>query len=142
MKNRILALVGLALFAAVSASAQNQPLAQVNVPFAFEFGSQQMPAGQYSIKHLNGTYNVIVLQGPGGANVNAMVRDEDAKTVPHQGYILFHQIGNRYFFAGIWSKGERAGQAIYPGSAEKEAMKSLNRTSSLTTLALNTIPAR
>jgi hypothetical protein len=50
MKNRILAIVGLALLAAVSASAQNIYTSPLKVPFAFMVGNKTMPAADYTVQ--------------------------------------------------------------------------------------------
>ena len=142
MKNRILALVGLALFAAVSASAQNPNTIEVNVPFAFHAGNQQMPAGHYLIEPVSAGSHLLALRGPGKAFGNVMTHPETAKTVPAQGFVAFHKIGERYFLAGLWSAGEDGGVECYPSRAEKEALEALRRDETLTTLALNTVPAR
>jgi hypothetical protein len=141
MKNRILAIVGLALLATVSASAQSTPIVQVNVPFAFQVGNQQMPPGTYLISKKDvGLYDLRGVDN--NASTFVSTRPATAKTVSTTGYVLFDRIGARYFLAGIWSAGSKEGAHCFPNQAEKEALESLHQTSSLTTLALNTIPTR
>jgi hypothetical protein len=138
MKNRILVLVGLALLAGVSAYAQNQETVRVDVPFAFRTGNQLLPAGRYEIQHMN--RNVVRLQGPGGVAGAAMVHLALAQTAPKEGYILFRQIGNRYFLGEIWSQGQADGDAIAPGPAEREALAALKSDNDSKRVALNTVP--
>jgi hypothetical protein len=138
MKNRILAFVGLALLAAVSAHAQNQETVHVDVPFAFQAGSQELPAGRYEIKHINRF--IVRMQGPGGVAGAVMVHLSTTNTAPAMGSIVFHQIGNRYFLAEIWSQGETNGDAIVPGRAENEALAALKAEHDSKRVALNTVP--
>ncbi|MGD0347928.1 MAG: hypothetical protein ABSA85_14295 [Terracidiphilus sp.] len=140
MKNRILAIVGLALLAAVSASAQNTPVAQVNVPFAFRAGNQQMPAGIYVISKNSFLFKLRGVDIDASALVPT--HPATAKTASTAGYVLFDRIEGRYFLAGIWPAGSNEGARCYPNQAEKEALESLHQTSSPTTLALNTSSAR
>ena len=140
MKTQIVAILGLALLAAVSASAQNTPVAQVNVPFAFRAGNQQMPAGIYVISKNSFLFKLRGVDNDAGTFIPTY--PATAKTVSATGYVLFDSIGGRYFLAGIWPAGSDEGARCYPSQAEKEVLESLRQTSSLTTLALNTIPAR
>jgi hypothetical protein len=141
MKNRILAIVGLALLAAVSASAQSTSTVRVSVPFAFQVGNQDMPAGTYLIsKKDRGLYDLRGVDND--ASVLISTHPAAAKTVSTSGYVLFDRIGARYFLAGLWSAGRNEGQHCFPTQAEKEALESLHQTSSATTLAVNTSPAR
>jgi len=140
MRNRILAIVGLALLAAVSASAQIPQTADVNVPFDFQAGDWHMPAGTYHISR-PGTL-LFSLRGPGNVSAYVVTHRETAKTVADQGYLLFHEIGGHYYLGGIWSAGSADGMECFPGKAEKEALKSSNPRPSFTTLALSTVPAR
>jgi hypothetical protein len=50
MKNRILAIVGLALLAAVSASAQDSHTNPFKVPFPFVVGETTLPAATYTVR--------------------------------------------------------------------------------------------
>jgi hypothetical protein len=140
MKNRILALVGLALLAAASASAQNIKTIAVNVPFAFQAGDRHMPAGAYLIEHPSST--VFILRGPGAAGAIVSTYPEAVKAVPSQAFVTFHRVGDRYFLGGFWKAGNDNGMECYPSRAEKEALEALRRDETLTTLALNIVPAR
>lgn len=140
MKNRILAIVGLALFAAGSASAQSTSTLRVSVPFAFQVGHQHMPAGTYSISKYSLEFELRGVDNH--ANAFILTHPAAAKTPATNGYVLFDRIGSRYFLAGIWPAGSKEGAHCFPTQAEKEALQSLNQTSSFTTLALNTVPTR
>lgn len=139
MKNRILAVVGLALISVISAHAQNQNAFQVNVPFPFEAGNHLMPAGRYVVKHIN--REVVRLQGPGGVAGAAMVHLTISQKAPNHGSVVFRQVGNRFFLAEIWSGGQTNGEVIFPGQAENEAMAALKSGHELKQVALNILPA-
>jgi hypothetical protein len=139
MKNRILALVGLALLAAGSAYSQNQETFQVDVPFAFQAGSHTLPAGRYEVRHVN--RDVVRLEGPGGAAGVVMIHLAIAPKAPASGNMVFHQIGNRYFLAELWSQNETNGDAVVSTRAEREALAALKSDQGLKQVALNAIPA-
>ncbi len=141
MKNRILALVGLALLAAVSASAQTPTTVEFNVPFAFQVGNQHMPAGLYLIKPAGFGSSALILRGPGQATA-VMTHSAIASTIPAQGIVTFHKIEDSYFLEGFWTAGSKDGIKCTPSEAEKEILASRHQDSNLTTVALNTIPVR
>jgi len=140
MKNRILALVGLALLGAVSASAQN-PSVRANVPFAFQVGNEHMPAGLYLIKPVVPGSFALILLGPSKTTM-IMTHTASVPTVSDQGSVTFHKIGDRYYLEGLWAAGANTGVECYPSRAEKEILESSKQDSNLITLALNTFPAR
>jgi hypothetical protein len=141
MKNQIIAIVGLALLAAVPAFAQSIPTVRVDVPFAFQAGDRPMPAGTYMLREQ--AQGLVNLRRE-GTNAGAFISTHPAtaKTASTKPYVLFDQIGDRYFLAGVWSAGSKDGARSFPSRHEKEALQSLNQASSLTTLAINTIPER
>jgi hypothetical protein len=69
MKTQIAATLGLALLAAVSASAQNTETNQIKVPFAFMAGNKILPAAEYRVQ-VNPSTGVVTLFNPAGAVVS------------------------------------------------------------------------
>jgi len=140
MKNRILAIVGVALLAAVSASAQYSQATRVKVPFSFQAGDQHMPAGMYLITQPS--TDVIRLDGPSTVGVIFLTHQERARKAHDKACVTFHRVGERYFLKGIWSANERDGMELYPSRAEKETLEATIHPPNLTTVALNSEPER
>jgi hypothetical protein len=71
MKNRILAILGLTLLAAVPALAQNTNPTRFKVPFSFQMGERTFPAGVYSVEYNHQT-KMVLLQAYNTGGVIAM----------------------------------------------------------------------
>jgi hypothetical protein len=112
----------------------------VYVPFLFQVGNQQMPAGLYRIDHE--ASSLFLLRGASRSGM-MLTHPAASKTVAAQGSIAFRRIGNTYFLEGLRSAGEDNEMKCYESRAEKELLQgSKNQPASVTTLALNSSPQR
>ena len=97
--HRILALATLAATAflsqALHAQVNTYP-SRVNVPFAFNCGSQHFYPGIYTIRMVNS--NVLSVSNLSEAGM-VMVQSDPGTSGPAQGYLTFRRYGNRYFLA-------------------------------------------
>ena len=76
--------------------------AKVNVPFAFEVGKTQLPAGQYVITRINA--DMLLVRGD-SAHALVMVNHEEASGPTQRGKIVFVRYGEKYFMHELWSPG-------------------------------------
>jgi hypothetical protein len=107
-------------------SQTQETIARVNVPFAFECGSQHYPAGIYNISRLSNT--VLLISGPSRIGL-AMMRPDVTVLPAKTGRALFGVSGNQHFFHQIWSTGSTTLVTFYASKAEQRVR-----------LAPNTIP--
>ncbi|HKY42634.1 MAG TPA: hypothetical protein VJM50_06035 [Pyrinomonadaceae bacterium] len=124
MKRRIfLAIIVLAGAFTVNAQAQTAgaQIAVANIPFAFNVGNKNLPAGKYTISVLNSTSDRKVLQirsNSGGSSAmiqtNSVIGNtsDDAK-------LVFERYGDRYFFARAQMAGEPTSFAALKTSAQR-----------------------
>jgi len=128
------------LVSAQPASAQSgTALAEVNIPFAFQTGTQTLPAGLYRIDRESN--HLILLRGPGKAEGFVEMHDAIKTRVPDHGYMVFDRYGNKYFLRQIWTAGETNGLECSKSRAEKETLQATNNQSPTSTeLALNAVP--
>jgi hypothetical protein len=121
------------------ASAQGStPLAQVNIPFAFQTTNQTLPAGTYRIGLSD---HVVRLQGPGQAGGFVMSQDAIKNHAPDHGYLVFDRYGDKYYLRQIWTAGNTVGIECPKGRAEKENQVAKNQQPPTSVeLALNSIP--
>ena len=121
--NILLAIIVLA--GAFTASAQAQTagaqIAVANIPFSFNVGNKNLPAGKYTISVLNPTSDRRVLQirstnGRSSAMIqtNSVIGNtsDDAK-------LVFQLYGDRYFFAQAQMAGESTSLAAIKSSAQR-----------------------
>jgi hypothetical protein len=75
----------------------------VNVPFAFENGSQHFTAGPYTIRM--GSQNMLMIRGKSRAGFAMTLFDEDShpsKTTK----VVFRRYGDQYFLYEVWIEGD------------------------------------
>ena len=131
-----------AFASAASASAQTgTTMVQVNIPFAFQAGSQQLPAGKYQISRE--TAHIIELRSTGKAAIFVMTNSAVKLHPADHGSVVFGHYGNKYFLRQIWTAGNSDGVECPKSRAEKEALLAMTKQDGTPTeLALNTEPLR
>lgn len=128
-----------------AAAQSSSTVAEANIPFAFQAGNQQMPAGQYRI--VRESTSLILLQGPSHADDFIVMHDATSLKVPSKGKIVFHRYGDKYFLSQIWTAGNPDGLESSKCQAEKAAMKETrlaknDSAPSQVEVALNVAPQR
>jgi hypothetical protein len=127
----------------LTAKAQSGTLIGIaNVPFAFQVGSLEMPAGVYEI-HRAST-NVLTLKGKANREtVFMLVHATETRKAQDQGNLVFHRFGDTYFMGQIWEAGVNFGAECTKSQAEKEIARAENRPAAgLTQVAFNSTPRR
>jgi hypothetical protein len=107
-----------------SASAQDSTaLAQVTIPFAFQTGSQTLPAGMYRIDRSG---YLVRLQGPAQAGGYLVMHVAIKSHAADHGTIVFDRSGDKYFLRQIWTAGNTDGLECSKSRAEKESLQAQN----------------
>jgi hypothetical protein len=88
----------------------------VNVPFAFQNGSQHLAAGRYTIRLEE--QNVLVIQGETGAGLALVLFDEYSRP-SNTTKVVFLRYGDQYFLQQVWVEGETRRTYCLPTKAEK-----------------------
>ena len=120
MTTRIRILLGsILLLMAAMASAQTVQRVTVTVPFSFVAGSNNLPAGNYTIE-LNHEKDTMILRSEdrSGNNVVMLANNSERAANRNQSYAIFQRYGSHYFLAEVWREG--AGQTLIPGKLERE----------------------
>jgi hypothetical protein len=124
MKRKVynaIALVVLIGSTALAAQAQSSGRTQLiaNIPFDFNVGNKNLPAGEYTLVQVNPTSDKAVLQirsrdGSAGVLVQMTATRGPAEK---SAKLIFNRYGDNYFFAQAWIDGDRDGlQAPAPRS--------------------------
>jgi hypothetical protein len=151
MKNtRLTSILGSSLIAGVLAigslastqfaSAQSPtPLAEVNIPFAFQTTNQSLPAGKYRIDLESN--HLIRLQGPRQAGGFVMSHNAMKTHASERGTVVFDRYGDKYYLRQIWTAGSIYGLECPKSRAEKESMLAKNKQAPDSfELAFNSVP--
>jgi hypothetical protein len=128
-----------------AAAQSSSTVAQANIPFAFQAGNEQMPAGQYRV--VRESTSLVLLSGPSHAEDFIVMHAAISLKAPSNGKIVFHRYGDKYYLSQIWTAGETTGLEATKCRAEKESMKQTrvaknDSAPSLAEVALNTPPQR
>lgn len=134
MKNQIVksaATLCLFLMLGIAASAQTSRELTVTVPFDFNVGRTEMPAGTYSVYRLNNFsgegYMLRSTDCREAVIFNAkMVQGAEAMSVNR---LEFRQYGDKYFLARVWPAGAITGRELLKARTERRMARiSTNRT--------------
>jgi hypothetical protein len=122
------------------AVAQEQAVV-AQIPFAFQNGSQHLPAGKYRIDLTSEP--LLLLRGTGAHSAGfVMTIPKIASKPPQRGKVVFHRYGDRYFLSEVWIGGESTGRICVQSRAEKHLQIAQNAPAATNAeLALNA-PAR
>jgi len=121
------------------ASAQSSsPVAEVNIPFAFQTPTQTLPAGKYRVVLESG--HMVRLQGYSVGGF-ALTHDAIKTQAPRQGSVVFHRYGDTYYLSQIWTAGVSVGLECTKGRTERQSLQASNNPApSSIELALNSVP--
>jgi hypothetical protein len=136
--------IAVGLFASTaSAKAQDSPRVNVIIPFAFQMGSTQMPAGEYDM-HVRLSHTLVQLQDQGSGKQAAGLLLGSALEhgeIQRTGRLIFHRYGNRYFLREVWDADSGQGVGSAPSREEMKILRH-KETVTQTQLAFNTNPRR
>jgi hypothetical protein len=111
-----LSLVALSLLLTATGAAA-QSVVQADVPFAFQVGKAQLPAGTYRIKA--GSQSLVEIGNP---QTMTSVYSQTQWQGPSKtsAKLVFHHLGNRYFLAEVWGDAGEQGMTLPASKLERE----------------------
>ena len=116
------AVLGLAMVAAAQGAAgQAKRWLVLKAPFAFTVERQQLPAGEYRVQLQDGWLRVQSTDGK--TSVNVLTIPVSGKTPEGHGEVVFHQYGERYFLAQVWTPSHETGRETLESRDEVELAK-------------------
>jgi hypothetical protein len=98
-----------------------EPLARVDIPFAFSVGDMHLPAGQYHISHPGDPYFVLIEKDNGGARALVYVHPS-AVNASESTKLVFNKYGNHYFLSQLWTEPDQEVHQCFKSRMEKELM--------------------
>ena len=136
--------IAMGLFASPgSAQAQTDYRVRANIPFAFQAGSMQMPAGVYDVTLVSDHLLQLKGQGPGKQSSGFLtVIPSQGGKIEKNGRLVFHRYGDRYFLREVWEADSRDGIECTPSGAEKRVVAQNRQAATQVQLAVNNSPKR
>ncbi len=126
MKRNLITILSLVVMSLMfnAAGAYAQSSAKADIPFAFNVGTTQLPAGTYDVKALiQSPYEIMIQNYQTSAAAVSIARREPPRNT--EAKLVFHRVGNQYFLAEVWRGSEEAGLIVPTSKHEKELMKEL-----------------
>ena len=126
-----IAITTLMVLVTVTAEAQlsGSQTMRARIPFAFNVGRTELPAGEYTIKVLNPNSDrkVLHIRSTDG-KLSAIINTMGAKAnTSDKAKLVFHRYGEKYFFAQAQMVGDQVTLAAVKSSAERDAEHSIAR---------------
>jgi hypothetical protein len=113
----LFALLCATLAGANTAHAQVVGQIVATVPFPFNAGTAQYPAGSYTFQVVNGSNLDLMQMRTTNGKTAALfeIRNAEAKDTPQSTKLIFNHVGDRYFLARMFDEGEKSGTALIDG---------------------------
>jgi hypothetical protein len=126
MKRNLITILSLVVMSLLlnAAGAYAQSYAKANVPFAFNLGTAQLPAGTYEVKVISQSPYVIMIQNRETmATAVSNARSDGPGNTKSK--LVFDRIGNQYFLTEVWNGLGADGMIVPTSKHEKELKKEL-----------------
>ena len=141
MKRYFTIMIAVMMFMAVvtvtaEAQASGAQKMRARIPFAFNVGKTELPAGEYTVTVLNPTSDRKVVQiRSADRRVSALIHTSELKTnAAEKTKLVFNRYGDRYFFAQAQMAGESTTLAAVKSSAERQEEHAVASKGSKTTI--------
>jgi len=125
MKRNLITILSLVVMSMMfnATGAYAQSFAKADVPFAFNVGTAQLPAGTYEIRTLSQSGNQIMIQNSKtSASAVSIARRDGSRSTESK--LVFERIGNQYFLSEVW-KDLSAGMIVPTSRHEQQLKKEL-----------------
>ena len=113
------ALMTLIMAATIAVPAVNaqQTILRCNVPFAFNIGDKQLPAGTYVVREMD---RVTQIQSKDGENSVLGIYNYAGPSKADETKLVFDKVGDHYFLTQIWTSARDEGLSVPESKQEKE----------------------
>lgn len=107
---------------------------KAEIPFAFQAGKHELPAGTYLFEHRTG-HPVLVITAPDGERIAMLTHPAGNGEVPPAPGLVFEQDGGRYSLAEVWAPGAAHGAGVVNGRKAGPVASSRQRVRIVASLA-------
>ena len=126
MKRNLITILSLMVMSLIfnATGAYAQSFAKADVPFAFNVGPKQLPAGTYEVKVKGvGSEAIMIRNIETGESALSIARYEAPRST--EGKLVFNHVGNEYFLSQIWRESGSQGRSVPSSKRERELTKEL-----------------
>ncbi|GAC1648074.1 MAG: hypothetical protein NVS9B15_06710 [Acidobacteriaceae bacterium] len=94
-------LVAVTLLSASALYAQSSQKVQANIPFDFQVGSKALAAGTYSVRQLNDSSHMLLIENRQHVKVNAIARPRTTEASDARPKLVFSRYGDQYILSQV-----------------------------------------
>jgi hypothetical protein len=95
---------------------------EVNIPFQFQAGNTNLPAGEYLVHFLDDSeLSVMEISSVDGSRTALFqVQTMDANAAQAKNELVFNKYGNHYFLAQLFEEGSSSGSKVLESDSERK----------------------
>jgi hypothetical protein len=124
MKNLRSVIFAFAVLLMATAANAQQTNVKANVPFDFVVGDRDYPAGEYSLKSMQGNGIPIRLDNREESTTGIALSNTCTSSAPaNSTKLVFHRLGDHYFLYQIWTEGNSSGRQFRMSRAEVQIVQ-------------------
>ena len=131
MKKQVvsLAIIGFMAMVVMVGSTQAQSMAnkiRITIPFNFNVGDKQLPAGEYTVgRALSSSGDSVLLVSSVNHNDSVFPLTNSAQSLDpkDENTLVFHRYGDQYFLYQVWPAGGTFGRELVKSRGEREAQR-------------------
>jgi hypothetical protein len=126
MKRNLITILSLVVMSLLlnATGAYAQSYAKADVPFAFNVGAAQLPAGTYEIRILSeGPNEIMIRNTETTAAALSIARTESSRNTESK--LVFDRVGTQYFLTEVWRGSGEGGMIVPTSKHERELKKEL-----------------
>jgi len=99
---------------------------RVTIPFDFNVRGKTLSSGKYEIRRIGDEPDDLLVYNIAN-HQHAIIESEpvEATKAPKRSEVVFHEYGDTYFLAEIWTGGEETGRELIPSRDEKRLERNL-----------------
>src|SRR5438270_10856681 len=112
------------MLAGATASAKSVDGMRAQIPFDFNVGGAQLPAGEYTLGSLTSDDSTIrISNGRNVASILTISKEGNPNSEPRS-RLVFHKYGDQYFLVAVWGV-DRTGRALPESKRERRLRKEM-----------------
>ena len=133
--------VALGLYGTTISATRTQNELTARIPFSFRAGTEQMPAGVYSISVLS-DHEVLFRNRDGGRQINTslVVIPSEETEFQRDGRLAFHRYGEQVFLHGVWPAASSDGVSLVPTLGERAVRSHSQQTEAKAQITIEAAP--
>jgi hypothetical protein len=95
---------------------------EVNIPFQFQAGNTNLPAGEYLVRFLDDSDLAVmeISSVDGSRSALFQVQTVDANAAQAKSELVFNKYGNHYFLAQLFEEGSSSGSKVLESDSERK----------------------